>query len=339
MRPSNWPGLSVITEADTLDGDPPEQTRTWTLAAQWSGPPGPAGANGTPGRDGVAGASGAQGQYDLPIYRNSATPLNTPPVGGTYSFSAETLTPPPGWTSAVTLPASGETTYFSVARINPATQSGVFTPTWGIPVPVGAQGPPGPAGADGRDGAEGPEGPVGPQGIQGEPGPAGEGGITPETLLNELDDPTGRNLWVVVSSFASAGTAHQNTFPFRPITEADLGKDIIWYGKYDVVGGNNARLEDRIWYVRIPVEVYLQMGVVTPTTTDPMDNVFTTNSTRMGVDNIARNELSRIMVVRVAQETVDGETFDRIAVSIAGRITVQGTTYTVTRLKTAIVLR
>ncbi|MCY4364719.1 MAG: hypothetical protein OXE17_00600 [Chloroflexi bacterium] len=171
-------------------------------------------------------------------------------------------------------------------------------------------------------------------------GPSGAGNER-EILLDELDDATGRNLRVTQTNFAQFDSSHQGYFSFRPITEADLGKDLLWYGKFDVIGGTNdgTLLEDRIWHVRIPVEVYLQMGIVTPASVDPIDNVFMKSTSRIGIDFISRNEQSTIYVARISQETVDGETFDRIAVSIAKRVNVTGNVYRVTAFKTAIVLR
>lgn len=115
-----------------------------------TGNTGATGAAGAAGQDGDDGDDGAQGIFDLILYHNgSAAP--TTPTGGTYTLSTDTLANvPSGWSRNQSTPSSGERTYITRSRVNPATAGATVNPTWQAPVPLtGERGATGPAGSSG----------------------------------------------------------------------------------------------------------------------------------------------------------------------------------------------
>ena len=88
---------------------------------------------------GAMGVQGFQGKYLIRIYRSSASAVASV-SGGTYNVGTQVLTPPTDW--AVTVPATvaGQKIYEAQAEINPATQSGSITPSWGTPFDLGGTG-------------------------------------------------------------------------------------------------------------------------------------------------------------------------------------------------------
>ena len=84
----------------------------------------------------VAVGDGAQGRYDIHIYRNATSAPSTP-TGGTWDIAdAEFDAVPSNWASSQSTPSAGERTYQATATINPDTQSGTVTPSWGAPIPL-----------------------------------------------------------------------------------------------------------------------------------------------------------------------------------------------------------
>lgn len=129
-------------------------TDTWSVPVI-VGRYGDKGDKGDPGDMGVTGSTGAdgpQGIFNLEIYRNAASTPSTP-SGGSYVLATNALTAPADWTTSPSTPSTGENTYISRASINPATQSGTITPTWGMPFQAGATGPMGMTGSTGAAGA------------------------------------------------------------------------------------------------------------------------------------------------------------------------------------------
>ena len=96
------------------------------------------------------GAQGPQGIYTEEIFTNASS-AGSAPTGGAIVVGGA-VTPPTGWYRAGSLPATpdGERPYVSRASINPATQTGTITPTWGTPIPAGVPGPKGDKGDKGE---------------------------------------------------------------------------------------------------------------------------------------------------------------------------------------------
>ena len=93
---------------------------------------------------GAVGAQGFQGKYLIRIYRSAAS-MPATPTGGSYTASG-TLTAPTDWVTAIPAPTAGQRIYEAQAEINPATQTGAITPTWGKPFDLGSTGAEGYAG-------------------------------------------------------------------------------------------------------------------------------------------------------------------------------------------------
>lgn len=175
-----------------------------------TGPTGPAGPAGTPGTDGATGAAGPQGVYEVYVYRNDTEEPDTP-TGGQVNVTAGVITTPPnGWVTHPADPTTGQLTYRARAVINPATQEGLVTPSWGSPAQLTGE-----RGATGPQGSQGDTGPAGPQGrflvrqyrnAASQPAaPSGgsfnvdTGVLTPSAGWTEspTDPPTGQETWFV----------------------------------------------------------------------------------------------------------------------------------------------
>ena len=96
------------------------------------------GARGRQGQRGLQGVQGVQGRFRVRIYRNSTSALTVAPTGGTYDLDDGTLTAPSDWSTVRSSPGAGETTYESIATINPAQATGDITPAWSVPYEFGA---------------------------------------------------------------------------------------------------------------------------------------------------------------------------------------------------------
>ena len=204
--PAGWvneppsPGIGEFTYGTEYIVNPVTQTGTvtpiWSTVYLFSGPrgshgsdgpegpegpEGPTGPTGPDGSSGLQGSQGPQGTIIVQLFQNATSPPATP-TGGSYDIDTGALVVPAGWTAAPTTLGAGELTYISQDTIDPATQTGIITPTWSVPFQAGATGPQGqqgdqgiqgntgpagPAGADGSDGADGAQGNTGSSGAQG----------------------------------------------------------------------------------------------------------------------------------------------------------------------------
>ena len=149
-------------------------TPTWSAVYETGGvgPTGPkgdrgdTGSAGSDGSDGTDGSDGSQGIYWVFIYRNASSAPSTP-TGGSVVVSSGSVTAPTDWGINPTSPAAGEAIYATWASVNPASDSGTITPTWGTPYQLGGVGPTGPQGDRGDAGSDGSDGSDGSQGDQG----------------------------------------------------------------------------------------------------------------------------------------------------------------------------
>ena len=125
--------------------------------------------------DDFAAEQGAQGQFQIDIYLNTDTAPTEAPVGGSYDFAGDTVTPPDGgWTVDAVTPPAGETTYTSSFIYDPANDTDPIVPIWGVPVIAGDTGPQGEQGDQGETGDKGDAGDKGDTGDTGDTGLAGD---------------------------------------------------------------------------------------------------------------------------------------------------------------------
>ena len=115
------------------------------------------GFDGSDGTDGAVGDQGEQGFIVLRQFQNAAT---KPAVGGAASFVISTgvFTPSTGWVAVenLTIPATGEDTWFQEAEVDPATEANdIVVPTFSVVLEAGGTGPAGPTGPAGADGSGG----------------------------------------------------------------------------------------------------------------------------------------------------------------------------------------
>jgi len=128
---------SVVIGAATLALDSSFYTPGGKIVDVKFGPQGFAGATGATGATGAPGADGLS-IAEIAIYIRSATAPSTP-TGGSYNFSAQALTPPASWSSAV--PAGNDPVYTSRTVASIIGQTGTdSTLTWSAPVLVLAEG-------------------------------------------------------------------------------------------------------------------------------------------------------------------------------------------------------
>ena len=122
------------------------------------------------GDDGI---DGAHGIFAVDIFQNSTTPLGQP-VGGTYNFDTDIVTPPTDWATVPVTAGLNEDTYKTSAIIDPSVQNGIVSLTWHVPFRIsGPSGPQGPSGSPGVTGAAGAPGAPGASGAVGATGPQG----------------------------------------------------------------------------------------------------------------------------------------------------------------------
>ena len=100
-----------------------------------TGATGPAGTAGPQGNTGPGGTDGAQGLYIITIYRNAAAVPNTP-NGGTVIVATGVVSPPNNWANTPITPPSGERTWVSEARVNPASDIGILIPSMALCLPI-----------------------------------------------------------------------------------------------------------------------------------------------------------------------------------------------------------
>ena len=215
--PAGW---SVSTPPDTADNyiyrsaaifDPASGSSalTWMTPVRITGLKGEKGETGDAGANGINGAQGPQGFLKQEIYlqqADSSAPPETP-TGGVFDFTTNTLTTvPTNWQTAFPAPATGMTSYQSIATLDPKNQGNPII--WSAPFEVGAAGPTGPAGPKGDPGDPGMNGRDGTNGQPGTPGQDGldgDNGWTP--IFAVVNDNERRVLRLVSYVGGTPGTA------------------------------------------------------------------------------------------------------------------------------------
>ena len=121
------PGLFIILRVGVNDTYEHRVGGIWTVDA-----------NAIRGEKGDQGVEGVGGILYLKGFTN-ATSVPATPIGGTYGIETGSFVLPAGLTELPSSPATGETTYEFVARVDPVVESGVVDLTWSSAVPANSQ--------------------------------------------------------------------------------------------------------------------------------------------------------------------------------------------------------